>query len=136
MTFEIPVQVRFRDIDALGHVNNAVLVTYLEYARWHWWQTVLKGTKFESEGFLIARIEVDYQNPILLDADLRVGVSLKKIGHKSFTLHYHVRDHTTKMDLASATTVQVMFDFQEHKSKPISSQVRQCLEVLPLFSSE
>ena len=81
----------FSDLDALGHVNHAVFVTYLEQARFHWWAGIFStGRPFEEEGFLVARVEMDYRKPILLGDAVRVGLRARKIGTSSFTLAYRV----------------------------------------------
>ncbi|MFM8233491.1 MAG: acyl-CoA thioesterase [Holophagaceae bacterium] len=121
MPFQHPISVRFRDLDALQHVNNAVTVTYLETARFAWWQGYLQTRSFESEGFLIARIEVDYKKPILLTHDVRVEIQVTHVGTKSFHLAYRIFDALTGDTLATALTVQVMLDFTSLTSKPISA---------------
>jgi acyl-CoA thioester hydrolase len=121
MPFQHPISVRFRDLDALQHVNNAVTVTYLETARFAWWQGYLQTRSFESEGFLIARIEVDYKKPILLTHDVRVEIQVTHVGTKSFHLAYRIFDALTGDILATALTVQVMLDFTSLTSKPISA---------------
>lgn len=121
MPFQHSISVRFRDLDALQHVNNAVTVTYLETARFAWWQGYLQTRSFESEGFLIARIEVDYKKPILLTHDVRVEIQVTHVGTKSFHLAYRIFDALTGDILATALTVQVMLDFTSLTSKPISA---------------
>lgn len=90
MTYVHAIEVRFRDLDALGHVNNAVLVTLIEQARFYWWQGWLGDRAFETEGFLIARIEVDYRRPIRLSDEVRVELRCIRIGTTSFDLVYRV----------------------------------------------
>ena len=64
----LPVEVWFRDLDAMGHVNNAVYLTYFEQARIHYWNSLLEGLppeqrEFRRFGFIIVRAEVDYVAP-------------------------------------------------------------------------
>ena len=47
MPFSHPIEVRFSDLDAMGHVNNALVVSYMEQARFQWWRTFLGGRKFQ-----------------------------------------------------------------------------------------
>ena len=128
MAYVHPIEVRFRDLDALGHVNNAVLVTLIEQARFQWWQGWLKDRPFESEGFLIARIEVDYRRPILMSDDVRVALWCTRIGTTSFDLDYRVDRAQDDALLAEAKTVQTMLDFQLHRPTPILPETRQWLE--------
>ena len=128
MAFTHPLEVRFRDLDALGHVNNAVLVTYLEVARWQWWRAYLAGRPFDEEGFLIARVEVDYRQPILITDDVRVEVRCSRVGTTSFDLAYRVFRAQDDATLAEARTVQVMLDFATQRPAPIGPETRAWLE--------
>jgi acyl-CoA thioester hydrolase len=122
MAFSYPIDVRFSDLDALGHVNHAVFVSYLEHARFHWWQGYLKGRPFEEEGFLIARIEVDYRKSILLGDQVRVDLRCHKIGTTSFTLVFRVVREPDEQVFAEAHIVHVMLDFTTQRPKPIGPE--------------
>ncbi len=119
MAFSLPIDVRFADLDALGHVNHAVFVTYLEHARTRWWGGYLAGRSFQEEGFLIARVELDYRKPILLGDDVRVEVRCPHVGHTSFTLAYRVIRTKDEVVLAEGQTVQVMMDFATQRPRPV-----------------
>lgn len=128
MPFIHEIHPRFRDLDALGHVNNAVLVTFLEQARFHWWRGYLGGRPFEAEGFLIARVEADYKIPILLEDQVRIEVRCTKIGTTSFALAYRVLRGADGALFAEAKTVQVMLDFTTHRPSPLTTEARAWLE--------
>lgn len=128
MRFVHPLEVRFRDLDALGHVNNAVMVTYLEVARWQWWRAWLAGRPFDEEGFLIARVEVDYRQPILITDEVRVEVHCSRVGTTSFDLLYRVFRAQDGATLAEARTVQVMLDFATQTPAPLRPGTRAWLE--------
>lgn len=128
MRFVHPLEVRFRDLDALGHVNNAVMVTYLEVARWQWWRAWLAGRPFDEEGFLIARVEVDYRQPILITDEVRVEVHCSRVGTTSFDLLYRVFRAQDGATLAEARTVQVMLDFATQTPAPLRPETRAWLE--------
>ncbi len=128
MSFIHPIEVRFRDLDALGHVNNAVLVSYIEVARYRWWRRYLAGRPFEAEGFLIARIEVDYRSPILIEDEVRVEIRCTKIGRTSFDLAYRVYAEQDGRLLAEAKTVQVMLDFDTQRPAEILPATRRWME--------
>ncbi len=127
MTFSHPLQTRFRDADALGHVNNAVIVTYFEVARYAWWQAYLGGRPFAEEGFLIARLEVDYRKPILVGDGVRVEVRCSRIGTTSFDLACRIlgEDGTP---FAEGRTVQVMMAPGLGSPAPIRPGTRAWLE--------
>jgi acyl-CoA thioester hydrolase len=128
LPFTHPIEVRFRDLDALGHVNNAVLVTFLEHARWQWWHAYLGERRFETEGFLIARIEVDYRRPILIEDHPVVEVKVSRLGNTSFDLAYRVLSRRDDALLAEAKTVQVMMDPTFTKTEPIRPETRTWME--------
>jgi len=111
MAFSLPIDVRFSDLDALGHVNHAVFISYLEHARQRWWQILLRDRPFEEDGFLMARVEIDYRKPIGLGDQVRVELRCTHLGHTSFALAYQVIRETDGAILAEAQTVQVMVDF-------------------------
>ncbi len=128
MPFTHDLEVRFRDLDALGHVNNAVLLSYLELARFHWWKQRLAGRPFTEEGFLLARVEVDYRRPILMEDRVRVALHCTRIGTSSFELAYRVTRVQDDGLLAEAKSVQVMLDFAAERPAPMKAETRAWLE--------
>jgi acyl-CoA thioester hydrolase len=86
--FACPIQVRWRDVDALGHVNNAVIVTYLETARAELWRERFGGGT--AIPFMVARVEVDYRRQITLDDRVRVGVRVSGRRGASYCFEYRV----------------------------------------------
>lgn len=124
MVFIHELHPRFRDLDALGHVNNAVMVTFLEQARFQWWRGYLAGRPFESEGFLIARVEADYRLPILLEDLVRIEVRCTRIGNSSFDCAYRVLRGADGAVLAEGKTVQVMLDFKTNRPTPLTDAAR------------
>ena len=119
MAFSKSIEVRFADLDALGHVNHAIFVTYLEHARTSWWGEYLAGRPFTEEGFLIARVEIDYRKPIVLGDAVRVDLRCSHVGHTSFSLAYKVIRARDEVVLAEGQTVQVMMDFNSGRPKPV-----------------
>ncbi len=126
MPFQHPIEVRFMDLDPLDHVNHAVLVSYLEQARWQWWRAYLGGRPFSDEGFLIVRLEVDYRRPILMGEEVQVELRCSRLGRTSFDLAYRVLADGALA--AEGRTVQVMLDFEAGRPKALSSEVRAWIE--------
>lgn len=122
MAFSLAVDVRFADLDAMGHVNHAVFISYLEHARIKWWNLWLDGRDFLEEGFLIARVEIDYRKPILLEDAIRVNLRCTHVGSSSFAVGYTVLRERDQVVLAEAQTVQVMMDFRQHRPRALSAQ--------------
>ena len=128
MPFSHPIEVRFRDLDAMGHVNNAVVVSFMEQARFQWWRAFLGGRKFQEEGFLIARTEVDYRRPILLGDDVRVELRCTRVGSSSFELAYRLTKGLGGELFAEGKTIQVMLDFAANRPKNLEPGTRDWLE--------
>jgi acyl-CoA thioester hydrolase len=125
--FTLPVDVRFRDLDALGHVNNAVYLTYLESARLAWWFQVTGREGLSALGMMLARVEVDYRAPIALGQSLEVGVRCASIGRSSFTLEFRIEEPQVRRLLAEARKVLVHYDHQAGRSLPIPPELRERL---------
>jgi len=127
--------VRFRDCDPLGHVNNAVFLTYLEQARFHLWRAQLgyvaapaNSSGKRGLGFILARAECDFKSQARYGDELEVRLALEAIGQKSFTYTYEVVDVSTRRVVASARTVQVRFDYDENRSVPIDDALKARLQ--------
>ena len=117
MRYQSKQYVRWDDLDAFGHVNNAVYLTYAQEARFAW-SGILE--------MVVARAEVDFIAPIY-DGDTFLDVELwvSAIGNSSFTLTYEL---TMKGELvARVKTVQVTVDITTKKSHPISDEQRSFL---------
>ncbi len=123
--FSHRLEVRFRDIDALGHVNNAVYLSYLEQARVLYFQH-LKLRMDQEPLTLLARNEIDYLRPVLLGEALEVFLGVVRIGNKSLRFEYEV--HANGELAARAASVLVWYDFQAFKSIPVPPDVRRALE--------
>ncbi|MCX7894512.1 MAG: acyl-CoA thioesterase [Thermoanaerobaculum sp.] len=125
----VPVEVRFRDLDAMGHVNNAVVVTYLEVARTRFWLAHFNPAALAVDfPFVVARVVVDYRQPIHLQDPVEVEVRVSHVGRSSFTLAYRV--WAGGAVAAEAETVQVHYDYAQRQSKPLGITLRQQLERL------
>jgi acyl-CoA thioester hydrolase len=127
------LEVRFRDCDALGHVNNAVYLTYLEEARIaHWRATGLAARTADSAappdvpGVILARAEVDYRRPAKHGDVLIVHLGIAAIGRTSFTYEYEITDGAGQV-VANARTVIVRFDYTANRPVPISDEIKEVL---------
>jgi acyl-CoA thioester hydrolase len=127
--------VRFRDCDPLGHVNNAVYLTYLEQARFMLWRDqlgfVAKRNGPDGEGFILARIECDFRSQARYGDELDVRLSLAAVGRTSLTYAYEIVDVPTGRLVVRATSVIVRFDYGLQKPAVISAELRATL-ALPI----
>jgi acyl-CoA thioester hydrolase len=117
--------VRFRDIDALGHVNNAVFLTYVESARVAYLLESGAATGLFDMPIIIARAEIDFRSPVRLGEEVDVGVRASRFGTKSFDLEYELR--VGDRLVAEARTVQVGYDYQTRETMEIPEEWRRRL---------
>jgi acyl-CoA thioester hydrolase len=126
-TFEHELDVRFRDCDALGHVNNAVYLTYLEQARFAHWER-LTGATGIPRSFILARVECDYRAQATAGDRLVVRLRVAAVGNSSFTFEYEIVNGRTREVVATAKTVQVMYDYAAARPVRIPDDVRARLD--------
>jgi acyl-CoA thioester hydrolase len=121
------LSVRFRDCDAMGHVNHAVYFTYLEQCRLTFWRE-LTGTPLPHTRVIIARAECDYRAPAHFGDELEVRLNIGEIGRSSFTLAYEIVQAGSDRLVASGTTVMVSYDYAAGASVPLPAATRTLLE--------
>jgi len=120
-SYETEMPVRFRDIDAVGHVNNAVYATYLEQARIEYIEAVM-GTEVVESGSVIVHLDIDYERSIEHGADVTVGVRVPEIGGSSIPMEYEIRaDGATA---ATGSTVMVTVDPETGSARPLPDRWR------------
>ncbi|MFG1449470.1 MAG: thioesterase family protein [Thermoplasmataceae archaeon] len=106
MQSKIEIQVRYGDIDALGHVNNAVFLTYFELGRVDLLRRINDEFSADKAGIVIAHIEVDYRRPLLFDSSPILFTEVSAIGNKSITFNHRLVD-SNGSEFASGKTVSV-----------------------------
>jgi acyl-CoA thioester hydrolase len=113
--------VRFRDLDSLGHVNNAVFLTYLEEAR----IAYLVPLGAEASDMILARVEIDFRAPLAMGDELEIGVRPARVGTKSFDLEYEV--HSGGELEAEAKTVLVSYNYATRRPVELPESWREAL---------
>jgi acyl-CoA thioester hydrolase len=121
------LSVRFRDCDAMGHVNHAVYFTYLEQCRLLFWRERTGGPSPHAR-VILARAECDYRAPAHFGDELEVRLTVGDIGRSSFTLLYDVVSVATGQQIAHGKTVLVCYDYGAAKSVPLPDATRDLLE--------
>ncbi len=122
------LQVRFRDCDPMRHVNNAVYFTYLEQGRFGYWREVIGVPHSDERSFILARAECDYRSAALPGEWLDVWVRTSSIGRSSFTFEYEIVSGEDGRLVATARSVQVMFDYTANRSVPVPDEIVSGLE--------
>jgi acyl-CoA thioester hydrolase len=118
-------QVRFRDLDPMGHVNNAVFLTYIEQARVAFLAEVGAATGLEQMNMIVARVEIDFKAPVRLGQEIEIAVRATRFGTKSFDLDYVLR--VDGEVVAEAKSVQVAYDYERREPIPLPTDWREKL---------
>lgn len=113
--------VRFRDLDALGHVNNAVYLTYLEQAR----VAFLRPQNADYTEMILARCEIDFRAQVSLGETVEIALAPTRVGTKSFELSYEMK--VGERLVAEAKTVLVAYDYERSESRPLPEAWRKLL---------
>ncbi|MBI2082254.1 MAG: acyl-CoA thioesterase [Deltaproteobacteria bacterium] len=126
MKFPVTTEVTifFSDCDPMGHCNNARFFSFMEHARVQYYKklkaldlrTMNAQTAF---GFIVAEATCSFKSPATIDETLVVGARIAEIGNKSFQFEYEIREKKTGRLVATARTVQVMFNYKKQKSFPV-----------------
>jgi acyl-CoA thioester hydrolase len=118
-------RVRFRDLDALGHVNNAVFLTYIESARVAFLLDLGAATTLEDMSIIVARIEIDFRAPVGFGEEVEIAVHASRFGDKSFDLDYELR--VGGRVVAQAKSVLVGYDYATGETVTIPNEWRERL---------
>ena len=129
------IEVRFADCDLMGHVNNAVYLSYFEQARMHCFQYILdEQWDWKENGIILVKNEVSYLKPVFLHDKPSIFVYLDEIGTKSFTLSYVMK---VKDDVvAEGKSKLVCFDFTKNQSVEVYPTMKKALEQLPKLTKQ
>lgn len=123
----IKIQVRFSDLDIMGHVNNSVYLSYFEYSRVQYFGQLLGvNWDWKKNGVLLVRNEIDYIKPVLLTDLPEVFISVDSIGSKSFTLSYEIK--VAGFITTTGKSVLVCFDSSTNSSIEVPAEMRSLLE--------
>lgn len=121
MSYIAEIQVRFRDLDPMEHVNNALYVTYLEQARAMFYEEVVEVTLADIDTVL-AQLEVSYEQAIEEVGTVTVELTVGELGNSSIPMEYEI--HSSGQRVATGQTVQVYVDSETGKPKRIPDQHR------------
>jgi len=125
---ETDIEVRFRDTDAMGHVNNAVYLTYVEMARQAYLHAAAPDVGYDAVPFVVGRIEIDFRSPTRTGDVLRVASRTLWIGNRSFGMEAVIRQRDSGRVAAEATSILVTYDYVEHRPIPVPDWLRAALE--------
>ena len=122
------LQVRWGDMDALGHVNNAEYLRYFEQSRIVWLEGIGYAVAGEGSGPILAKVSVTYLKPVVYPTELEIRLYAGHVGNTSFTLLSEIvngRDAAERFTEGEFVTVWV--DYAASKSVPIPDRLRAIL---------
>lgn len=126
--FHLEVEATLRDTDGLGHVNNAVHVSWIEEARTRY-VFARRGLRAMSEcDFILASTRIDYRSPVLLHERVDLWCGPVRIGTSSWELAYEGRARADGRLVCEARSVQVQYDYAARASVPLPAGWRAMLE--------
>jgi len=116
---------RWRDHDEYRHVNNSVYLTYLEEARIRYFHEAHQWD-WRNDGLILARVEIDFVQPVLYTDPTYVYTRVAKLGGKSFRMEYLlVNEYGDRKKLVTkASSSMVMFDYKENEAYTVPDRIR------------
>ncbi len=127
--FQFHMPVRWRDLDALNHVNNQIYLGFLEEARVQWLQGLLPDWANSDSAPVMAAVQAGYRKPILWPSSVVVEMYLEKIGNSSLTISHRIVDAADASSLyCDGHVVLVWIDKTTGKSAPVPQVVREAVD--------
>lgn len=119
----VPIQLRFNDFDALGHVNNSVYFSFYDLGKTSYFKDVIPNMSVNKDvGVVIANIQVNFILPVYPNEQVAVQTAVVEIGTKSFKLFQQLIDTDTNEVKCICHTVMVCFDAKTRSTYPISEE--------------
>lgn len=127
--YSIVIPIRWYDMDAFGHVNNSVYLTYFEQARISWWKTITPAdTSFSEVGPVIINAECAFYKAIIFPETLTVKLYVGPPGRSSYDCFYQIYSETQPDTLYAAGSTKVVWvDRKAERSLPLPDYMRQLL---------
>ncbi len=121
--FHHPVEVRFRDLDPMGHAHHSLPLIYFEEARAAYWRDVAGQGGLTGIGYVMGEVRVRYHARIHFPQQLQVLARVARLGGRSWDMQYQLRTPAGEL-LASGESTQVMYDYAAAASIPIPDDIR------------
>src|SRR5690606_2236632 len=122
--FRLPIELRWRDLDAFNHVNNSNFMTYLEEARIRWFQSLGEPWMTDAVMPLLAAVQMNYRVPIPYPARVVVELSGDRVGNSSVTLGHRIASEDGTVLYADGHVVMVWIDRASGRPTPLPDAVR------------
>ncbi len=118
----VKIQVRFNDVDMMGHVSNTVYQSYYDYGKLKYIETVLGDIQWDKCSIVGASIKIDYLQPIFMKTQILVQTRVAAIGNKSMTFEHRIIKRDTEEILSTCTAIVVCYKPLEHLSIPVPEE--------------
>jgi acyl-CoA thioester hydrolase len=120
----LPIQVRFSDVDMMGHVSNTIYQTYYDSGKINYFDQVIPDMDFVNIGVVGASIHIEYLKPIFMKTRILVETRVAVLGHKSFTMEHRLVDEQSNDILSTCKAVLVCYAIKKQLSIPIPEHWR------------
>ena len=125
--FRMPIELRWRDLDAFNHVNNSNFMTYLEEARIRWFDSLGEEWVTETTAPLLAAVQMNYRLPIPYPARVFVQLLTERVGNSSLTLGHRIVGEDDRL-YADGHSVLVWIEMASGRPVPLPDAVRAAAE--------
>lgn len=122
------IVVTWRDLDAAGHVNNAVYLTYMETARTTAYLQMRGKERAMDLDIILARASLDFRSAATMGDTLVVEMKPGRVGETSFAFTYRITDKATGRLVCEGESVQVCYDYAKQQKKPVPPELREQLD--------
>ncbi len=117
------INIRFKDIDSMGHVNNAVFFTYFEEGRKALFQTLFNTVELTNFSFILGHVSCDFIRPIKLNDSVIIQLWISETGKKKFGIKYILANKKNESTVyAKGYSVQVFYDYKKNKTVAVSQE--------------
>lgn len=125
-----PVQIRFNDIDIMGHVNNSIYQNYFDIARTKYFEEVFeKKLQWNIRSLVLVKITIEYISSIIIDESIKVDSKVYKIGNKSLRMTQQIVNSDSQEVKAINDAILVAFSYQNNESILMPREWREKIKV-------
>ncbi|MHC9085917.1 acyl-CoA thioesterase [Luteimonas sp. RIT-PG2_3] len=127
--FRMPIELRWRDLDAFNHVNNSNFMTYLEEARIRWFDSLGEAWVTDDYAPLLAAVQMNYRVPIPYPSSIVVELYSERVGNSSVTVGHRIVSDDGRIVHADGHVVMVWIDRANGRPTPLPDSVRNAATV-------
>lgn len=125
---KLPIQIRFNDVDQMGHINNAVIMEYFDLGKSAYFDAVGIPPEQGTFTIVIVHFEVDFSSQIRYHDNIHITTHCERVGNKSVTMIQQVVNSDNGTICATCRTVLSGYSRITNTSAPVPDEVRQTIE--------